>query len=64
MISPSSLSAFASSIAPAGQASRVAAPASARASQAEQVQKPLQALPQGSAPPRNAPRGSLLDLSV
>ncbi len=64
MIAPSSLSAFASSVAPAGQAIRVAAPASARAAQLDQVQKPLQALPQGAPPARTTPRGSLLDLSV
>ena len=64
MISPSSLSAFASSVAPAGQATRVAAPANARSSQPDPVQKPLQALPPGATPSRTAPRGSLLDLSV
>ena len=64
MISPSSLSAFTAAVAPSSQPTRVAVATSARASQPDQVQKPLQALPPGAAPPRNAPRGSLLDLSV
>ena len=63
MISPSSLSAFsaANGISPA---TRVAAPAAARAPSVEAVQKTLQPAPSGTPPSRATPRGSLLDLSV
>ncbi len=63
MISPSSLSAFsaANGVSPA---TRVAAPSAARAPSVDAVQKTLQTAPQGNPPSRNAPRGSLLDLSV
>ncbi len=64
MIAPSSLSAFASSVSSASQATRVAAPPTSRAAVSSQVQKPLLALPSGSSQPQSAPRGSLLDLSV
>jgi hypothetical protein len=63
MITPSSLSALAPTAIPP-QGTRVAAPAAARAQPAVPAQKPLQSLQPGSTPPRNTPRGSLLDLSV
>ena len=63
MIAPSSLSAFTPSV-PAHPATQVSAPAAARATAPAAVQKPLGGLAPGSAPPRVAPRGSLVDLSV